>query len=210
MKNTMIFLLLFNSPILLSQTKLYVSSDAKQYVKNTKTLAIVPLSIEIKLRPKQLKDFSAEQMKEMENKEGLNIQKSMYSWFLNKKKKGRLLVNIQSPKKTNILLKEAGIDPSKANEQLASKICEILGVEGIVSGSFETNKPMSGAAAVGLALIGIGGATQNATINLDIIHKDDELVVNYLKNIKGGLGSSTDDLINILMRKTARRIPYTK
>ena len=148
--------------------------------------------------------------KEMENKEGFNIQKSMYSWFLNKKKKGRLLVNIQSPKKTNILLKEAGIDPSKANEQLASKICEILGVEGIVSGSFETNKPMSGAAAVGLALIGIGGATQNATINLDIIHKDDELVVNYLKNIKGGLGSSTDDLINILMRKTARRIPYTK
>ena len=69
---------------------------------------------------------------------------------------------------------------------------------------------MSGAAAVGLALIGIGGTTQNATINLDIIHKDDELVVNYLKNIKGGLGSSTDDLINILMRKTARRIPYTK
>ena len=210
MKNIITLILLLNSSILLSQTKLYVSSDAKQYVKNTKNIAVVPLSIEIKLRPKQLKDFTPDQMSEMENKEGLNIQKSMYSWFLNKKKRGKLLVGIQNPKKTNILLKEAGIDPSKANDQLASKLCKILGVEAVISGSFETNKPMSGAAAVGLAVLCIGGATQNATINLDITHKDDELVVNYLKNIKGGIGSSTDDLINVLMRKTARRIPYTK
>lgn len=69
---------------------------------------------------------------------------------------------------------------------------------------------MSNAAAIGLAVLGIGGATQNATLSLDITHKDDELIVNYLKNLKGGLGSSTDDLINVLMRKTARRIPYTK
>ena len=85
-----------------------------------------------------------------------------------------------------------------------------MGVEAILTGTFETNKPMSGAAAIGLAVIGIGGATQNATVNLDIIHNDEEIVVNYLKNIKGGIGSSSDDLINILMRKTARRIPYTK
>ena len=68
---------------------------------------------------------------------------------------------------------------------------------------------MSNAAAIGLAILGVGGATQNVTLNLDIIHKDDETVVNYLKNVKGGLGSSTDDLINILMRKATRRIPYT-
>lgn len=133
----------------------------------------------------------------------------MYSWFLNKKKKGKLLVNIQSPKKTNKLLKDAGIDPNISHEELASDLSGILGVEAIITGTFETNKPMSNAAAIGLALLGVGGATQNVTLNLDIIHKDDEIVVNYLKNIKGGLGSSTDDIINVLMRKTARRIPYT-
>ena len=57
---------------------------------------------------------------------------------------------------------------------------------------------------------GFGGTTQNATANLDFIHNDNEVVVNYYKNIKGGLGSSSDDLINVLMRKTSRRIPYTK
>tara|TARA_B100000902_G_scaffold319349_1_gene311555 strand:+ start:71 stop:700 length:630 start_codon:yes stop_codon:yes gene_type:complete len=193
-----------------SQTKLYVHPDANEYVSETNLIAILPLQTEIKLRPKQLKDFTPEQMKEMEIKEGRNIQKSMHSWFLNKKKKGKLLVGVQNPKITNNLLKKAGINPDETYDLMASDLCKILGVEAIMTGTFETNKPMSGAAAVGLALIGIGGATQNATVNLDIIHKDEETVVNYLKNLKGGLGSSTDDLINVLMRKTARRIPYTK
>lgn len=192
-----------------AQTKLFVHDKAEKYVKKTKTLAIIPLQVEIKLRPKKMKELKDGELEEMQRKEALNIQKSMHSWFLNKKKKGDLLVGVQSPKKTNALLKEAGIDPNVANDELASKLCEILGVEGIVGGTFETNKPMSGGLAAGLAVIGIGGATNNATINLDIIHNDDEIIVNYLKNLKGGLGSSTDDLINVLMRKTARRIPYT-
>jgi hypothetical protein len=79
-----------------------------------------------------------------------------------------------------------------------------------MTGTFSTNKPMSNAAALGLALIGFGGATQNATVNLDFIHNDNEVVVNYYKNQKGGIGSSTDDLVNVLMRKVSRRIPYTK
>ena len=187
-----------------AQTKLYVSPEADEYVAATKTIAIVPLKVEIKMRPKQLKDFTSEQITDMELDEAYNIQKSMYSWFLNKKKKGKLLVN-----KTNKLLKDAGIDPNISHEELASDLSGILGVEAIITGTFETNKPMSNAAAIGLALLGVGGATQNVTLNLDIIHKDDEIVVNYLKNMKGGLGSSTDDIINVLMRKTARRIPYT-
>ena len=193
-----------------SQTKLFVHPNAEDYVKKTNLLAVLPFSTEIKLRPKELKDFTPEQLSKMEKDEAMNIQKSMYSWFLNKKKRSKLLVNVQNPRVTNAKLKDAGIDPNETYEELASKLCSILGVEAILTGTFETNKPMSGAAAIGLAVIGIGGATQNATINLDIIHNDEEIVVNYLKNIKGGIGSSSDDLINILMRKTARRIPYTK
>ena len=134
----------------------------------------------------------------------------MYSWFLTRKKRGDLLVDVQNPTVTNSLLKKAGIDVMKAYEELPNDICEILGVEAVVTGKFSTNKPMSNAAAMGLALIGIGGVTQNATAKLDFIHKDNEVVVNYFKNVKGGLGSSSDDLVNVLMRKTSRRIPYTK
>ena len=193
-----------------SQTKLYVHPDAATYVSNTKTIALIPLATSVKLRPKELKDFTPEQVTEMEKTEALNIQKAMYSWFLTRKKRGELLVDVQNPTVTNSLLKKAGIDPNDANAELPSDLCKILGTEVIMTGTFSTNKPMSNAAALGLALIGFGGATQNATVNLDFIHNDNEVVVNYYKNQKGGIGSSTDDLVNVLMRKASRRIPYTK
>jgi hypothetical protein len=71
---------------------------------------------------------------------------------------------------------------------------------------------MSNGAAIGLAVL-TGGmfATNSATMNMDFMSTtDDELVVNYHKKIKGTLGSDAQDLINILMRKVSRRIPYTK
>ena len=208
-----IFLTLFSLFVFkgVSQTKLYVNPNAQEYVAKTKTLAILQMNTSIKLRPKELKDFTPEQVVEMQFSEAANTQKAMHSWFLTRKKRGELLVDVQNPTITNALLKKAGIDPNVAYEQLPSDICEILGVEAILTGTFSTNKPMSSAAAIGMALVfGFGGATQNATVNLDFIHNDNEIVVNYFKNIKGGLGSSSEDLVNVLMRKTSRRIPYTK
>ena len=49
-----------------AQTKLYVSPEADEYVAATKTIAIVPLKVEIKMRPKQLKDLTSEQITDME------------------------------------------------------------------------------------------------------------------------------------------------
>ena len=195
-----------------AQTKLYVHPDAKTYVENTKTIAILPLNVQVKLRPKQLKDFSPEQIIDMGKNEALDIQKAMYSWFLTRKKRGSLLVDVQNPKRTNALLKKKGIDIHSYDEYLPSELGEILGVETVIMGSYETSKPMSNGAAIGLAVL-TGGmfATNSATMNMDFMSTtDDELVVNYLKKVKGTLGSDAQDLINVLMRKVSRRIPYTK
>ncbi|WP_299666238.1 hypothetical protein [uncultured Polaribacter sp.] len=195
-----------------AQTKLYVHPDAKTYVANTKTIAILPLNVQVKLRPKQLKDFTSEQIIEMGKNESLDIQKAMYSWFLTRKKRGTLLVDVQNPKRTNALLLKKGIDVHSYDEYLPSELGEILGVEVIITGSYETSKPMSNGAAIGLAVL-TGGlfATNSATMNMDFMSTtDDELVVNYLKKVKGTLGSDAQDLINVLMRKVSRRIPYTK
>ena len=195
-----------------SQTKLYIHSDADTYVANTKTIAILPLKVQVKLRPKELKDFTTEQMIELNKNESLDIQKAMYTWFLTRKKRGTMLVEIQNPRNTNALLIKNGIDIHSYDGNLPSEFGEILGVETIISGTFETSKPMSGAASVGLAFVtgGVFG-TQKATMNMDFYSTlDDELVVNYHKKLKGGLGSDASDLINVLMRKVSRRIPYTK
>jgi hypothetical protein len=211
-KLLLISLAVFITTVSFSQTKLYVHPDADTYVANTKTIAILPLKVQVKLRPKQLKDFTSEQMTTMNKDEALDVQKGMYSWFLTRKKRGSLLVEIQNPARTNALLKKNGIDIYSYDEYLPSELGKILGVETVIMGSFETSKPMSNGAAIGLMVL-TGGmfATSTATMNMDFMStSDDELVVNYLKKIKGSLGTDSQDLINILMRKVSRRIPYTK
>ena len=98
------------------------------------------------------------------------------------------------------------------SDLLPSELGQILGVDWVVMGTFETSKPMSDAAGIAMAaLFGSMMSTNNAVCNLDFYDtRDDELVVNYLKKISGSLGSDSQDLINILMRKVTRRIPYTK
>ena len=78
-------------------------------------------------------------------------------------------------------------------------------------GSFETSKPMSTGASIAIGVVfGAFGSTNAAVCNIDFYNvSDDELVVNYLKKIRGSLGSDAQDMINILMRKVTRRIPYT-
>mgnify|MGYP003330550539 FL=1 len=210
--NKLILLSFFSLYIVSAQTKLYVHPDGDNYARNTKSLAIIPLDVQVKLRPKQLKDFTPEQLDEMEKSESLDIQKAMQTWFLTRKKRGSSTLKVQSPLRTNALLKKSGIDIHKVSEYLPSEIGKILGVDCIVMGSFETSKPMSDAAGIAIGLL-FGGAasTNNAVCNIDFYDtRDDELVVNYLKKVNGGLGTDAQDLINILMRKITRRIPYTK
>jgi hypothetical protein len=212
MKKIIFILTVFITTLSFSQTKLYLNPKADGYVANTKTIAILPLRVQVKLRPKKLKDFTSEQIVEMEKNESLDIQNAMYTWFLTRKKRGTLLVGVQNPARTNALLKKNGIDKFNLDAYLPSELGKILGVETVINGSYETSKPMSTGAAIGLAVL-TGGmfATNSAVMNMNFMSTvDDELVVNYNKKVKGSLGSDAQDLINVLMRKVSRRIPYTK
>jgi len=199
---------------MISQTKLYVHPNADTYVANTKTIAILPLKVRVNLSPKAQKDFTPEQVFEMSKNEALDIQKATYIWFLTRKNKGNLLVELQDPLITNNLLIKSGIDIHDYDKYSPMELGAILGVETIITGSFETSKPMSNGAAIGVAVLTGGwmiGVTNSATMNMEFKSTtDNELVVNYLKNVKGTLGTNAQDLINTLMRKVTRRIPYTK
>ena len=60
--------------------------------------------------------------------------------------RNQLLFKVQSPQRTNALLKKEGIDIYVAASYLPSELGKILGVDCVVMGSFETSKPMSTAA----------------------------------------------------------------
>lgn len=195
------------------QTSLYENPDFDQIANDHKIIAIVPFKTQVKLRPKQMKDMNDEQLNRLEQSEGESLQTGMFSWFLKRKKRGKLLdLEIQQPSRTNALLKKQGIDYTNLYEYTSDELAKILEVDAIISGDYETNKPMSEGASVALTLlIGFGGATNTAIVNMNINNgADGVLLWNYNKKVRGGLGSSPEDLVNVLMRKASRRMAYTK
>ncbi|WP_405295994.1 hypothetical protein [Algibacter sp. Ld11] len=196
-----------------AQTNLYENPDFDEIAKSHKKIAVVPFKTQVKLRPKQMKDMSNEQLHKLEKAEGEGIQTAMYSWFLKRKKRGKLLsLEVQDPKVTTALLKRKEIDYDNITDYTPKELADLLEVDAVISGDFETNKPMSEGASVALGvLFGAWGSTNNAVINMTVHNAlDGVLLWNYNKKVRGSIGSSPEDLINILMRKASRRLAYTK
>lgn len=209
-----IFFLVFTISFITAtaQTNLYENPEFDNIAQNHEKIAILPFSAKVSLRPKQMKDMTPEQLHDLELKEGEGVQKAMYSWFLKRKKRGQLSVEVQDPKRTTALLKKQDITVENLDEFTTEELASILGVDAIVSGDLETDKPMSeGASAVLGVLIGFWGSTNSAVVNMSVHNGvDGELLWNYNKKVRGSLGSSPEDLINKLMRKASRRLSYTK
>lgn len=198
------------SSVATAQTNLFEHPNFEAIAKDHKIIAIVPFDASVKLRPKEMKQLQPGQLEEMQKSEGLAIQSSMYSWFLKRKKKGKLLINVQDPNKTNALLSQNGY--TKLTDYTPEQLAQILGVDAVITGRFETDKPMSEGASIALGvLVGFWGSTNAATLNMSVNNAaDGELLWNYNKRVRGSLGSGTDDLINKLMRKASRRLAYTE
>lgn len=193
-----------------AQTKLYAHPQFKELAKDHKTIAILPFEASVSLRPKQMKEITPEQLTEMQKNEGLAIQQSMYTWFLQRQKRGKLKLDVQDPKRTNALLLKNNI--TNPNLITPEELAKLLEVDAVITGRFETDKPMSEGASIALGLlVGFWGQTNSATINMSVNNGLDGLLLwNYNKRVAGSLGSSTDSLINTLMRKASRRLAYTK
>lgn len=203
----MLFLLNFSN--MQAQTHLYQHPDFAAKTSDHKIIAILPFDANVSLRPKQMKEITQDQFNELERNEGLSVQSAMYSWFLKRKKKGDLQVDIQDPKRTNALLAQNKVED--LNILTSDQLAQLLGVDAVITGTFETDKPMSDGASIALGLlIGFWGTTNTATINMSVNNgTDGELLWNYNKKVAGSLGSNTDQLINKLMRKASRRLGYT-
>lgn len=204
-----LFLLLLNAK---AQTHLYENPDFDQIAKNHKEIAILPFKTTVSLRPKQMKEMTEERLAKMEKDEGDGIQGAMYTWFLKRKKRGNLTVKVQNPTESNAKLKKAGVNSDNFDEYTPADLAKILEVDAIITGTFKTNKPMSEGASLALGvLVGFYGSTNKAVVNL-FIHNaaDGNVLINYNKSVSGSVGSTTEGLINVLMRKASRRIAYTK
>jgi hypothetical protein len=206
---TTVFSLLIT--ISFSQTReIYVNPAFNELAKNHNKLAVLPFKAIIKLRPKEMERMSPQQFEKLQRDEGIAVQNAMLTYFLKRKEKHDFKVTFQDLNTTNALLAKNNIDETNIDSFTPSELAGILQVDAIISGILMTDKPMSDGASLALGLlVGVYGPTNsgNCTININDGATGD-LLWKYDKALSRSLGSDTNTLINTIMRKASRQLPY--
>jgi len=123
-----------------------------------------------------------------------------------------LLVDVQDIAKTNALLAQNGLTADKLTTMTMEQLAQLLGVDGIISGTFESSQPMSNGAALAMTMVvGFGAPTNSGKLTININDgKTGELLWKYDKSLSRGLGSNTSTIVMVIMRKASRQFPYSK
>jgi len=198
-----ISLIALTAVLLSSCAKIFYSPDARTLANKHQTIAIIPPNVSIAAR----RNVDADAMKEQQKAESLNFQNEIYSWMLKRKMQGKITLEIQEIRTTNAKLERAGYPEIPLT---IAELCEVLGVDGIMTSSFGLSKPMSDGAAVALGLmVGVWGATNEVRTTLSISDcENKKLIWNYEQKLSGVVGSSPSRIVDQLMRQASRRMPY--
>jgi hypothetical protein len=191
--------------------KIYKSSDFGAALSKHKTVAILPAAVTMQLRPNEAKKVTAEQIADLSEKTGYDIQDKMYSWFLRRSDKFNYTVTFQDVTRTNSLLKKAGINYADLGTTDRAEIAKILGVDAVLQNRSKMEKPMSEGAAVAVGiLIGAWGNTNKVETTININDgKSGDLLWKYDYEAAGSVGSSTTRLVDALMRNASKKFPYS-
>jgi len=197
-----------------AQTReIYTNANFKTLAKDHKVLAVLPFKTTLQLRPKEVeKNGGPAGVAALEKREGLDIQNAVHSYFLKRKESRDLIVDVQDVNRTNALLERNAVTYETLASFTPEELAKILGVDGIISGTFESTQPMSNGAAIAMSLaVGFAGPTNTGKTTISINDgKTGELLWKYDKTLSRGFGSNTSTIITTIMRKASRQLPYDK
>lgn len=211
-KNLLMTALLVASVISLrAQTReIYVNDNFATLAKDHKLVAILPFKAIVKLRPNQMAKMTQEQFQQLQKDEGMAVQSAIHSYLLKRKDQHDLSISFLDISTTNALLAKNNITQENIDTFTPKELAEMLNVDAVISGVLSTDKPMSDGASVALGvLVGFYGATNSGKCTINIHDgKTGELMWKYEKTLSRSLGSDTNTVINTIMRKASRQLPY--
>ena len=190
--------------------QVYSSPKLKDEISKHKTVAILPFetSITYKRIPK---NYDSSANKNEEKSLTKTLQQSMYTYLL--RKSGKYTVEFQDVGKTNAILKSKGF-LDKLDEVIADTLCKILGVDALIKCSYAYEKTASEAGAIVKTILlgsALGGKTGSGSLTMQIYNgKSGDLLWRFYKAMDDNLLSSSDQLMERMMRKVARNFPYEK
>jgi len=184
--------------------KVYTAPNAGSATAAHSVIAIIPPVVNIQGRRKD----DPEAIKAAAEADVYTFQQEMFSWMLRRKQQGRIRgVEIMDPQTVNAKLEQAGYSTS-SRILTPKEIAAMLDVDAVITSTFNTTKPMSEGAAVALGvLFGAWGPTKQTTANLSIHDPEQGMLWNY-DWVASGTFSTSEALVNGLMRNASRRMPY--
>jgi hypothetical protein len=192
-----------------SAKEVYSSPKLKIDVPNHKTVAILPFSATITYK-RPPKNYDENAHKAEEKALTTDLQSSMYTFLL--RKQGDFTVTFQDVEHTNALLKKAGVY-DRLDEVSQDSVCQILGVDAVIKAKYAYEKTTSDGAAIAKTVLfgSMGSKTGSGGLTMQIYNGGDgELLWRFYKAMNDDVMSSTDELIERMMRKVARNFPYDK
>lgn len=208
MKRLFFILCLFTIIHASSQKNIYESSKFDDLTETHEVLAIIPFLTHLDLK----KDISKEELKGREEKEGYAVQNALETYFSQRKKRKKFSVDFQNIKNTNALLTRNHIDYTNIDVHTIKELSEILGVDGIISGNLDLNVLLSDGVDTKFNFLDYFlGDANYGRIGVKISDgKTGKLLWKYEKEINKKSGKNTDDLIDRMMKLTARKFPYDR
>ncbi|MBK9222569.1 MAG: hypothetical protein IPO16_10690 [Saprospiraceae bacterium] len=190
---------------------IYLSPDFDQVKSKHKTVAILPFDVTIAIK-KLPKDVTQEMIREDEKKTGFSIQNHSYTYFLKEMSKNKYTVTFQDIDKTNTSLTKAGMSYEKLRDISKEEICNILGVDAVVSGKVSMDKPMSEAGAIAVGFIfGTWTSTNKVNVSMTVHNKkNSDLLWKYDWVAEGSVGSNSEQLTKGLMKNASKKFPYQR
>lgn len=204
-----LFLLLFSISFTVNaQKNIYESPNFDKLSDNHSTLAILPfltnLDLKNKMRPKDLKS--------LEEKEGYAVQNAFETYFSKRRKKKKLPVEFQNTKNTKAILAQKGIDYKNIDVFTIKQLCDILGVDGVISGTLDLNVLLSKGVSTDFSITDyFSGNANYGRIGVKISDgSTGKLLWKYEKQIDKKTGKNTTDLIDRMMKLAIRKFPYER
>src|SRR5690606_5671093 len=210
MKKILIILLFFVSYSGIAQKAIYENDAFETLSSDHETLAILPFTARLELDEDEV--HSDLQLKELEEKEGYEVQNALENYFLKRQRRKEYIIDFQDTKNTNSILKKNGIDANNIGIYTTQELCKILNVDAIVSGNLTLNALISKGVSTSYDIISfITGKSDYGRIVIKVSDGiTGKLLWKYEKTITRKSGKNTDAIIEDMMKKATRKFPYDK
>lgn len=208
MKRLLFLVTLVSSIALTAQKNIYESPSFDALSADHKVLAIIPFLTNLDLN----ETVSKTEQKRLEENEGYAVQNALETYFSKRGKKKKLPVEFQNIKNTSAILAQNSISYENIDVYTSKQLSEILGVDGIISGTLDLNILLSNGVPTEFSFTDyFSGGADYGRIGIKISDGDSgKLLWKYEKEINKKTGKNTTDLIDRMMKLAIRKFPYER